>query len=90
MEKNFAFSRMNYILLIVGLVVVIIGFALMAGPSTTEQAFEPDIFSNRRIVVGPMVCLFGFLFEVFAILWRAPRHKKEDTQPNSTLNTQHS
>jgi signal peptidase II len=36
------------------------------------------------------VCLFGFLFEVFAILWRAPRHKKEDTQLNSTLNSQHS
>ena len=77
MEKNFAFSRMNYILLIVGFVIVIIGFALMTGPSTTEQAFEPDIFSTRRIVVGQMVCLFGFLFEVFAILWRKPHRKAE-------------
>ena len=77
MEKNFAFSRMNYILLIVGFIIVIIGFALMTGPGTTEQAFEPDIFSTRRIVVGPMVCLFGFLFEVFAILGRAPKKKEE-------------
>ena len=77
MEKNFAFSRTNYILLIIGFVIVVIGFALMTGPGTTEQAFEPDIFSTRRIVVGPLVCLFGFLFEVFAILWRAP-HKKKD------------
>ena len=77
MEKNFAFSRTNYILLIVGFIIVIIGFALMTGPSTTEQAFEPDIFSTRRIVVGPLVCLFGFLFEVFAILWRAPHKKAE-------------
>jgi hypothetical protein len=76
MEKNFAFSRTNYILLIVGFVIVVIGFALMTGPATTEQAFEPDIFSTRRIVVGPMVCLFGFLFEVFAILWRKPQHSK--------------
>ena len=68
---------MNYILLIVGFVIVIIGFALMTGPSTTEQAFEPDIFSTRRIVVGPMVCLFGFFFEVFAILWRKPHRKAE-------------
>ena len=67
---------MNYILLIVGFVIVVIGFALMTGPATTEQAFEPDIFSTRRIVVGPMVCLFGFLFEVFAILWRKPQHSK--------------
>ena len=82
MEKNFAFSRMNYILLIVGFLIVVIGFALMAGPSTSEQAFEPDIFSARRIVVGPMVCLFGFLFEVFAILWRSPRKTKADTTIN--------
>lgn len=77
MEKNFAFSRMNYILLIVGFIIVIIGFALMTGPGTTEQTFEPDIFSTRRIVVGPIVCLFGFLFEVFAILWRAPKKKEK-------------
>jgi membrane-bound ClpP family serine protease len=80
-KRNFAFSKLNYILLAVGLAIVIIGFILMSGGSTTEEAFNPDIFSTRRIVVAPMVCLFGFLFVVFAILWRS-KSQKEDIRQN--------
>ncbi len=70
MNKNFAFSKINYILLVIGFLIVIAGFILMAGKGTTEQTFEPDIFSTRRIVVAPMVSLFGFLFVIVAILWK--------------------
>lgn len=73
MKENFAFGKANYLLLIVGFLIVVVGFILMAGPGTTEEAFEPDIFSTRRIVVAPMVCLAGFLFVIVAILWR-PKH----------------
>lgn len=67
--NNFAFTKINYILLIAGFVVIIIGFILMGGDGTTEEAFNPEIFSDMRIKVAPMVCLFGFLFEIAAILW---------------------
>ena len=67
--KNFAFTKINYILLIIGLAIIVVGFILMSGDSTTEEAFNPDIFSDMRIKVAPMVCLFGFLFEIVAILW---------------------
>ena len=70
MKDNFAFGKINYILLIVGMLVVIAGFILMSGSGTTEAAFNPDIFSVRRIVVAPMVCLTGFLFIIVAILWK--------------------
>ena len=73
-KRNFAFGKMNYLLLIVGFLIVVAGFVLMAGPGTTEEAFNPDIFSTRRIVVAPMVCLFGFLFVIVAIL--CPHHDK--------------
>ena len=73
--NNFAFSKINYILLVVGLVIIVIGFALMSGDSTTEEAFNAEIFSDRRIKVAPVVCLFGFLFEIVAILW--PSKKRE-------------
>ena len=43
---------------------------LMSGDGTTEQAFNPDIFSTRRIVVAPMVCLAGYLLIVVGILRR--------------------
>lgn len=75
MNKNFAFSKINYILLIVGFLIVVAGFILMSGSGTTEEAFNPDIFSTRRIVVGPMVCLVGFLFVVVAILVKSKKNK---------------
>ncbi len=77
MDRNFAFGKLNYILLLAGFAAVVAGFALMSGGGSTEEAFNPDIFSTRRIVVGPMVCLFGFLFEIAAILARPFHHKKK-------------
>ena len=50
-KKDFAFGRMNYILLAVGMAVVIIGFLLMSGSGSTDTAYDPDIFSARRIKV---------------------------------------
>lgn len=78
-DRNFAFSKRNYILLIIGMAIVVLGFILMAGGSTTEEAFNPDIFSTRRIVVAPMVCLFGFIFVIAAILWKFP-HSHEQVE----------
>ncbi len=51
--------------------VVIIGFILMSGGSTTTEAYNPDIFSVRRIVVAPMFCLFGFLSMIVGVMFRA-------------------
>ena len=67
-KAQFAFTRTNFLLLAVGMAIVILGFILMAGGGTTEEGFNPDIFSARRIKVAPVVCLFGYLFMVYAIL----------------------
>ncbi|MDY4030675.1 MAG: DUF3098 domain-containing protein [Alloprevotella sp.] len=83
-KKVFAFDRMNFILLAVGMAVVIIGFILMAGGGSDEKGFDPEIFSARRIKVAPMVCLFGYLFIVYAIL-RRPRDKQADEADGGTL-----
>lgn len=77
MSKEYmAFNKTNFIMLAIGMVVVIIGFLLMAGPSTTLEHFEADIFSVRRIKVAPMVCLAGFVFMIFAVLYKK-KDKKE-------------
>ena len=57
--------------------IVILGFILMTGPGSTETTFEPDIFSVRRIKVAPVVCFFGFIFMIYAIL-RKPKLKGEE------------
>lgn len=73
MKKKFAFDKVNYILLAVGMLIVIIGFLLMTGPSTTPDHFEPDIFSARRIKVAPLVCLIGFVSIIYAVM-RKPKN----------------
>lgn len=67
-KKNFAFDKVNFILLAIGMVIVVVGFLLMTGPSSTETAFEPDIFSARRTKVAPIVCLVGFLSMIYAVI----------------------
>ncbi|MBQ9677366.1 MAG: DUF3098 domain-containing protein [Prevotella sp.] len=76
-RKNLAFDRVNYILLVVGMVIVVIGFILMSGAGSTESAYNPDIFSARRIKVAPVVCLIGFVSMIYAVM-RKPKDK--DTQ----------
>ncbi|WP_281644883.1 DUF3098 domain-containing protein [Bacteroides zoogleoformans] len=78
-KEKFAFDKTNFILLAVGMAVVIIGFLLMTGPASGQAAFEPDIFSARRIKVAPVVCLLGFVFIIYAVL-RKPKTKKEEVE----------
>ena len=74
--NNWAFGKMNYILLVVGVLIAVLGFVLMSGSGTTEEAFNPDIFSDRRIKIAPMVSLLGFVVVVVAVLWKPRRYRR--------------
>jgi uncharacterized membrane protein YidH (DUF202 family) len=74
-NRDFAFGRMNFILLAIGMAVVIIGFVLMGGDSSTETAYNPDIFSVRRTKVAPIICLIGFVSMIYAVV-----HKSKDAK----------
>lgn len=76
MKEKFALGKMNFILIAIGVIVIIAGLLLMTGPSSTETHFEPDIFSTRRTVVAPFVCFVGFVFMIFAIMFR-PKDKHD-------------
>lgn len=62
--------KLNAILIAVSVLIIVIGFALMAGEPSGETAYNPDIFSFRRITVGPMIALGGFVLMIVAILWK--------------------
>ena len=64
--------KLNLILIGVSFIIIVIGFALMVGDPSGE-VYNPDIFSFRRITVGPMISLFGFVFMLFAILFRSKK-----------------
>lgn len=68
----FVFDRTNYIIMVAGIVVILIGFALMSGGGTTDPAVFPkeELYSFRRITLAPIVVMIGFGIEIFAILKR--------------------
>ncbi len=66
--------KLNIWLIIGSFVVIILGFALMAGAPSGATEYNPDIFSFRRITVGPMIAFAGFVMMIFAILYK-PKKK---------------
>lgn len=73
-NKNFAFGKINFILIGISMVIVIIGFLLMTGASSSRETFDSDIFSTLRIKVAPVICLFGFLSIIGGIMYK-PKEK---------------
>lgn len=68
-KLDFALSKENYQLIVVGFVIIIVGFLLMMGGGSDDpNVFDESIFSFRRITLAPMVVLFGFAFEIYAIM----------------------
>ena len=50
------------------LLLIVVGYLLMSGTASTGQAFRPEIFSERRIVLAPMLCFSGYLLIIVGIL----------------------
>lgn len=67
---KFNLPKPNSILIMISVLIIVIGFALMTGAPSGATAYNPDIFSFRRITVGPMISLFGFLVMIIAILFK--------------------
>lgn len=78
--ENFALTKKNYVLMVIGIVVLFIGFMLMTGGGSTDpNVFNAEeLYSFRRITLAPIVVLLGFAFEIYAIM------KKFDQEPESS------
>ena len=70
-KLNLRLGKKNLVAISISVVIIILGYILMmAGPVSTDGNFEPDIFSTRRLVVGPMIVFFGYLSVIIAILYK--------------------
>lgn len=85
-EAQRPFGKINVVLMCGCIILIIIGFLLMLGPgSSIEEGFNPDIFSPRRIAVGPALAFLGFLLMAFAIVWGRKPARTDD--PDATVIT---
>jgi len=68
-KLDFAFGKENYILMLIGFVVLFVGYLLMTGGGSKDpNVFNYDMFNARRMVVAPLVLLLGFVIEFVAIM----------------------
>ena len=69
-KTGFAFGKENYRILIIGVVIVIIGYLLMIGGGSDDpnQFNANEIFSTRRIIISRIVILTGFVVVLFGIM----------------------
>ncbi len=75
-KKDFLFENSNYKILLVGMVVIALGFILMAGGGSTDpNVFSEDIFNFRRIRLAPTLVLLGFGITIYSILKNPNKQK---------------
>ncbi|MBR4871420.1 MAG: DUF3098 domain-containing protein [Alistipes sp.] len=79
MEKGrMPFTMKNYIMMLAGLLVIVLGFVLMSGGGEhTVTEFDESIFSFRRITLAPVVVIAGFVVVGVAIMKRFEPSDKE-------------
>ena len=68
-KSEFLFGKRNYTIMLIGLVIITLGFILMSGGGSKDpNVFNPAIYSWRRIRLAPALVLIGLGVEVYAIL----------------------
>ena len=77
-EKNtldFAFTKQNYMLLLVGVALICAGLLLMIGGGSDDPTiFSDKIFDSQRLTLAPVLIAAGFIVEIFAIMHK-PKQK---------------
>lgn len=70
-KKKLPFTKMNYILVIVGVALIALGMILMIGGGSSDpDVFNDKMFNFQRLTLSPILILLGFVVEIVAIFWR--------------------
>ena len=70
-NKDFIFKKSNYLIMIVGIIFIGLGFLLMSGGGSEDpNIFNTEIYNFRRIRLAPSLVLIGFGIQVYAILYK--------------------
>ena len=68
-KPEFLFGKKNYIVMIIGLIIIALGFIFMAGGgSDNPEVFNEEIYNWQRIRLAPTLVIIGLGIEIYAIL----------------------
>ena len=70
-QKVMPFGKQNYIIVLIGIALIALGFILMVGGGSTDpDVFNEKMFDFRHITLAPILVLAGFVVEIVAIFWK--------------------
>jgi len=81
-KDKFIFNRSNYIYLIIGVVLNVIGFLLMIGGAAENlnDFNEDELFSSVRITISPIIILIGYAVIIYSIMKKPKPSEDQDTK----------
>lgn len=71
MQKHFfSFSKQNYLYILGGVILVMMGFLLMVGGGSDDPNVfnDEELFSTRRITIAPLLVIGGYVVVIFGIM----------------------
>ena len=78
--SKFSLSTKNVRFVLIGLIVMVAGYILMAGGGSSDpNVFNTEIFNFRRLVISPLLVIIGIVIVILAIM-KKPREDKEDRE----------
>ena len=68
-KQEFLFGKRNYVIMLIGIIIIALGFILMAGGGSEDPTvFNKEIYNFRRIRLAPTLVIIGLIVEIYAIL----------------------
>tara|TARA_B100000029_G_scaffold43604_1_gene40383 strand:+ start:1769 stop:2014 length:246 start_codon:yes stop_codon:yes gene_type:complete len=68
-NKKLLFKKKNYLISIIGIIFIIIGYVMMSGGGSNDpNIFNDEIYNFKRIKIAPMLVIVGLGIQVYAIL----------------------
>lgn len=73
---DFVFGKTNYILMVAGIIILVLGYILLSGGGSDDpNTFNPAMFNAQRLYVAPILIVVGFVVEIFAIMFNPNKGK---------------
>jgi hypothetical protein len=67
-KQEFLFGKKNYIIMLIGIVFIALGFVFMAGGGSDDpEIFNEEIYNWQRIRLAPTLVIIGLVIEIYAI-----------------------
>jgi SNF family Na+-dependent transporter len=68
------FGKQNYIIVLIGIALLVLGFILMLGGGSNDpDVFNEKMFDFRHITLSTILILAGFVVEIVAIFWKGKK-----------------